>query len=203
MAKREIKPLSYPADSLRGISAKTIEIHHGKLYAGYVNKANEISEKLAALRKGGKVEGNQIYSELRGLKLGETFAANGASLHETYFDILGGDGKPSGELADLIISKYGSMEDFIVYFSACGMAARGWTILAWDMNLKDIRIYNGDAQNHGGIWGAIPIIAMDVYEHSYFIDTGSDRAAYIKTFFDNLDWQKIEAIYQKVKGWTF
>lgn len=196
---KELKPLKFKASNLRGISEKTVEIHHGKLYAGYVNKSNEISEKLGLLRKSGKVEGNQIYSELRGLKLGETFAANGVYLHENYFFILGGDGIPRGEVVKAIEEKWGSIDEFKSYFSACGMAARGWAILAWDMHEKRLMQYNCDAQNHGGIWGAIPIIAMDVYEHSYFIDVGSDRAAYIKTFFDNLNWDKIEEFYQRAK----
>ena len=196
---KQIKPLGYDAGSLKGISQKTIEIHHDKLYAGYVNKSNEISEKLGILRKGGKVEGNQIYSELRGLKLGETFATNGTYLHENYFSILGGDGVSKGEVKEAIEAKFGSIEDFKSYFSACAMAARGWAILAWDMHEKKLMQYNCDAQNHGGIWGAIPIIALDVYEHSYFIDTGSDRATYIKAFFDNLNWDKIEEYYQKAR----
>jgi len=197
--KKEIKPLKYDAGSLKGISQKTIEIHHGKLYVGYVNKTNEISEKLGELRKSGKVEGNQIYSELRGLKLGETFARNGAYLHENYFAILGGDGVPKGEVLKAIEEKFGSFDEFKTYFSACGMAARGWAILCWDMNEKKLMQYNCDAQNHGGVWGCIPIIALDVYEHSYFIDTGSDRAVYIKAFFENLNWDRIEEFYQRAK----
>ena len=196
---KEVKPLKFNSETLKGISQKTIEIHHSKLYAGYVNKSNEISEKLGVLRKSGKVEGNQIYSELRGLKLGETFAVNGVYLHENYFSILGGDGVPRGEIIRAIEEKWGSLDEFKAYFSACGMAARGWAILAWDMHEKKLMQYNCDAQNHGGIWGAIPIIAMDVYEHSYFIDTGSDRATYIKAFFDNLNWDKVEEFYQRAK----
>lgn len=201
MPKKELKALQYDAGALKGISQKTVEIHHGKLYKGYVDKSNEISEKLGALRKSGKVEGNQIYSELRGLKLGETFANNGVYLHENYFAILGGDGVPKGEVKEAIEKKWGSMDEFVAYFSACGMAARGWAVLAWDMHEKELKQFNCDAQNHGGIWGAIPIISLDVYEHSYFIDTGSDRATYIKAFFENLNWDKIEELYQKAKNY--
>jgi len=97
---------------------------------------------------------------LRGLKLGETFARNGSYLHENYFAILGGDGVPTGEVKEAIEKKFGSMNDFLEYFSQCGMAARGWAILAWDMNEQRLMQYNCDAQNHGGVWGCIPIIAM-------------------------------------------
>lgn len=201
--KKEFKNLPYNPGSLKGISQKTIDIHHGKLYKGYVDKTNEISEKLGELRKSGKVEGNQVYSELRGLKLGETFARNGAYLHENYFAILGGDGNPKGEILKAIEDKWGSFEEFKSYFSACGMAARGWAILAWDMNEKKLMQYNCDAQNHGGVWGCVSIIAMDVYEHSYFIDTGSDRKAYIEAFFNNLNWNKIEELYQRAKNYSW
>lgn len=203
MSQKLFKPLDYDSASLRGISQKTVEIHHGKLYKGYVDKTNEISEKLGELRKSGKAEGNQIYSELRGLKLGETFARNGSYLHENYFAILGGDGQPKGGVLKAIEEKFSSFDEFKTYFSACGMAARGWAILAWDLNEKRLMQYNCDAQNHGGVWGCVPIIAMDVYEHSYFIDTGSDRKAYIEAFFNNLNWDKIEELYQRARQYSW
>jgi len=200
---KTFKPLNYDSASLKGISQKTVDIHHGKLYKGYVDKSNEIKEKLGSIVKSGKVEGNQTYSELRALKNGESFANNGVYLHENYFAILGGDGAPKGEIADRLAKRYGSIDGFKTYFSACGMAARGWAILAWDLHEQELRIFTCDAQNHGGIWGAIPIITMDVYEHSYFIDTGSDRKAYIEAFFNNLNWDKIEELYQKAKQYDW
>jgi len=203
MPPKTFKPLDYDPASLKGISRRTVDIHYGKLYKGYVDKTNEISEKLGELRRSGKVEGNQTYSELRGLKSGETFARNGAYLHENYFAVLGGDGNPKGEILKAIEDKWDSFEEFKSYFSACGMAARGWAILAWDLNEKKLMQYNCDAQNHGGVWGAIPIIALDVYEHSYFIDTGSDRRTYIEAFFNNLNWDKIEELYQKAKRYEW
>lgn len=203
MPKKEFKNLNYNPESLRGISQKTVGIHHGKLYKGYVDKSNEIKEKLGLIVKSDKAEGNQVYSELRALKNGESFANNGVYLHENYFSILGGDGVPKGEVAERLAQRYGSFDGFKTYFSACGMAARGWAILAWDLYEKELRIFTADSQNHGGIWGAIPIIAMDVYEHAYFIDVGSDRKAYIDTFFNNLNWDKIEEFYQKAKKYEW
>src|SRR3989338_8091793 len=107
MPKKEFKQLTYGADTLKGISQKTIEIHHGKLYKGYVYKSNDIKDKLGPIAKSGKAEGNQTYSELRGLKNGESFANNGVYLHENYFAILGGDGVPRGEAANKVTEKYG------------------------------------------------------------------------------------------------
>lgn len=192
--KTESKPLAFT--TLNGISDKTMMIHHDKLYAGYVAKKNEITDKLAPLMKGGDVSSaNQSFSELRGLKDGETFATNGVYLHEWYFDVLGGDGAASGALVDALTTQYGSMENFMNYFTACGMAARGWVVLCWDTKEKELRVYTGDAHNQGGVWGCMPILVLDVYEHAYFIDFGSDRKAYIGEFWKNVNWNKANELY--------
>lgn len=196
--KTEAKPLGF--SSLSGISDKTLAIHHDKLYAGYVAKKNEIAEKLQALSHGGDVSSaNQSYSELRGLKDGETFATNGVYLHEWYFDVLGGDGTPTGPLVDALTEKCGSFENFVAYFTACGMAARGWVVLCWDTHDQALRVYTGDAHNQGGVWGCLPILVLDVYEHAYFIDYGSDRKAYIADFWKNLNWAKANELFAAAK----
>ncbi len=188
------KPVEF--GSLSGISEKTIQIHHDKLYAGYVTKANEINEKLSVLSHGGDVStANQTYSELRALKDGEIFAVNGVYLHEYYFDTLGGNGTPSGALVEALAAQYGSLDNFLAYFSACGMAARGWVVLCWDTQQQGLRVYNADAHNQGGVWGCLPILVLDVYEHAYFIDYGSDRKAYIADWWKNQNWDKANAAF--------
>ena len=196
MAKYEPKPLLFK-NALIGISEKTMVIHHDKLYVGYVNKKNEISEKLEELEQGKKdlASANQSYSELRALKSGESFAVNGVYLHEYYFNVLGGQGNPVGALADAIGERYGSLENFLKYFKACGMAARGWAVLAWDTHEAKLNTYSCDAHDQGGIWGAIPLLVLDVYEHAYFIDYGSDRAKYIDDYLQNLNWDAATAVY--------
>lgn len=191
------KQLPFNKD-LDGISKKTIEIHHDKLYVGYVNKSNEISEKLSVISKQEKIEGNATYSELRALKDAETFANNGVYLHEDYFGSLGGDGKldAASALSKALEEKWGSVEQFVKYFSACAMCSRGWTILAWDTRQKKLRIFNGDVHNQGGVWGAVPILALDVYEHAYFIDYGSDRKSYIESYFKNLNWKFAQSVFE-------
>ncbi len=197
--KTEIQPLPF-STPLTGISDKTVAIHHDKLYAGYVAKKNEISDKLDALSHGGDVSSaNQSYSELRALKDGETFATNGVYLHEWYFDVLGGNGQAEGPLVDALKESFGSLENFTAYFNACGMAARGWVVLAWDTREHALRVYTGDAHNQGGVWGAMPIIVLDVYEHAYFIDYGSDRKTYITDYWKNFNWQKANELFTTAK----
>ncbi len=200
-----IKPLPFEASILKGISEKTLAVHHDKLYAGYVAKKDVIAEELKKFVSGEKsAEGaNPTMSELRALKDGETFAINGVYLHEAYFDNLGGKGEANGSLAKAIEEKYSSVQKFLDYFKACGLASRGWTVLAWDTREEKLRVFNGDAHNQGGVWGAIPILVLDVYEHAYFMDYGSDRAAYIADFIANLNWEHLNKVYESVKTYSW
>jgi Fe-Mn family superoxide dismutase len=197
----ENKPLSFDPEKLDGISAKTLAVHHDKLYAGYVAKADEVTKKLNELAASGSAAGNATYSELRALKDAETFAVNGVYLHEWYFDVLGGDGvaEKAPELSRALAEKWGSLEHGLAYFSECGTASRGWSVLAWDTKAGELKHYNGDAHNQGGVWGCLPIIVMDVYEHAYFMDYGSDKKAYIAAFWKNFNWAKAEELYLKAR----
>lgn len=174
-----------PFQKLNGISQKTIDIHWGKLYQGYVKKWQEIQEKL-------KVE------ESRELKVEESFVANAIVLHEAYFDVLGGNGQMGGKIIEAIAKDFNSFENWVEHFKALGMASRGWVVLAYDFNDGKLRNYIADAHNLYGIWGTAPIIVLDVYEHAYFIDFGSDKKAYIDAYFQNLNWERLEKKYNKI-----
>ena len=193
------KPLPFNKD-LIGISKKTIEIHHDKLYEGYVTKMKEVNAGLRRFAKG-EVElvGNQTYSELRALRMGETFSTNGVYLHEYYFNVLGGDGVvPENALTAAIKEKWETVEKFVAYFLASGMAMRGWIVLSWDVQQNKLKVYGCDSHNQGGVWGCIPLIVLDVYEHAYFLDYGADRKTYIEDFFKNMNWDAANALFEKV-----
>ena len=189
------KPLPF-RKQLIGISDKTMQIHHDKLYVGYVNKRNEIEEQL---KTADRPKANATHSEYGELKREESFATNGIFLHEYYFNVLGGEGKASGELVKDIEVEFGSFEKWLEDFKAAGLAGRGWVVLAYDFNDARLHNYLCDSHNHGGIWGAMPIIVLDVYEHAYFIDYGSDRKTYIEDYMKNLNWVAANDLYGKVK----
>lgn len=191
----EAKPLPFNKQ-LIGISEKTIQIHHDKLYTGYVNKRNEIEQKLETVDRSAA---NATYSEYGELKREESFAANGTTLHEYYFSVLGGEGKPDGALMAELEKHFGSYEKWLEDFKAAGMVSRGWVVLAYDFNTGKLHNYLCDAHNHGGIWGAMPIMVLDMYEHAYFIDYGSDRKTYIEDYMKNLNWEKANQIFLSIK----
>ena len=185
IAARELKPELLEMD---GISRASVEAHY-KLYQGYVAKRNEILARLGEVDLGAA---NQVYSEVRGLKTDLSFAIGGAKNHEIYFEHLGGGGgAPTGAAAALIERDFGSADAWRADLTATGMAARGWAWTAYDWDEQRLFNYLGDAQNTFPIWNATPLVALDVYEHAYFMDYGTDRGGYIDAFFANLDWSVV------------
>jgi Fe-Mn family superoxide dismutase len=151
-----------------------------------VNKRNEILGKLESVDASA---GNQVYSELRALKIDLTFAIGGVKNHEVYFEHLGGGGgDPDGLVGELIRRDFGSVQAWRDDLKGTGMAGRGWAWTAYDWDEQRLFNYVGDAQNTFPIWNATPLVALDVYEHAYFRDYQTDRASYIDAFFANLDW---------------
>jgi superoxide dismutase, Fe-Mn family len=182
------RPLDPRLYELDGISRETVEAHY-KLYQGYVNKRNELLGKLAEVDLAGA---NQVYSQVRALKVDLTFAVGGVKNHEIYFAHLGGDGgAPNGTIGELIARDFGSAEIWRADLKATGMGGRGWAWTAYDWDEGRLFNYIGDAQNTFPIWNATPLIALDVYEHAYFLDYQTDRGSYIEAFFDNLDWATV------------
>ena len=178
-----VKPLKYK--SLPGFSERMLSEHHDVLYAGYCKKVDEIREKLKSVDLS---VANGTYAELGELKVEESFAVNGVRMHETYFDNLGGKGKPEGAILKLIEKDFGSYEKWEAEFKALSLCARGWVVLAFDF--LELRLHNFicDAHNQGGIWNCTPLLILDTYEHSYFIDYGTSRKKYTEAFFQNVDW---------------
>jgi superoxide dismutase, Fe-Mn family len=191
IAARALKPSLLELD---GISRESVEAHY-TLYEGYVAKRNEILSKL------GEVDAstaNQVYSELRGLKVELSFAIGGIKNHEIYFEHLGGDGgDPDGPIGTLIRRDFGSVDAWRTDLKASGLAARGWAWTAFDWDEQRLFNYVGDTQNTYPIWNATPLVALDVYEHAYFLDYRTDRASYIDAFFDNVDWSIVNDWVQK------
>ena len=188
---RELKPALL---ELEGISRETVEAHY-KLYQGYVNKRNEILGKLADVDL---ASANQVYSELRALKVDLTFALGGIKNHELYFEHLGGHGgDPTGVFSTLVKRDFGSVDAWRADLKATGLAGRGWAWTAYDWDEGRLFNYIGDAQNTFPVWNATPLVALDVYEHAYFIDFGTDRGAYIDAFFNNLDYDVVNDWVQR------
>ncbi|MBM3677203.1 MAG: superoxide dismutase [Actinobacteria bacterium] len=186
------RPLKPSLLELDGISRASVEAHY-KLYQGYVAKRNEILGKLEGVDL---KAANQVFSEIRALKVDLTFAVGGIKNHEVYFEHLGGSGgDPTGRIGALIQRDFGSVSAWRDDLKATGMAGRGWAWTSFDWDAMRLVNIIGDAQNTYPIWNNSPLVALDVYEHAYFLDYQTDRSSYIDAFFRNLDWDV-------VNGWV-
>ncbi len=184
--------------SLKGISERMLG-EHLKLYNGYVNKSNEIVDKLVS----GTVDLSKsaaTYSEFRALKLEQTFCGNGMYLHQYYFNNMSDNVKQaSTEVRAELEKNFGSYDKWKDEFVATGMAGRGWAVLG--LNLEDGKLYNllYDAHNVGGLVSLVPLLVLDVFEHAYFIDYGTNRKDYINAYLSLADWSVVANRLEKAK----
>lgn len=175
-----------------GISKATHDAHL-TLYKGYANKTNEIRKALSAMDID-PAAANQIYSQMRALKVNYAFAYGGYINHSVYFDTIGGHGgDPTGDVATLIKEAYGDLGHWAADWKATGMAGRGWVFLGYDHAEQRVHTYIGDSQDTFPTWNHTLLLAMDVYEHAYFLDFQTARMKYIEAFMQVIDWDAVNA----------
>jgi len=194
----QLKPLLYGYDAIEGVLSKEVVTwHHDKHHAGYVNKRNEIEEKLKSCDKSAS---NANWSDFGELKRRETFNASGQILHEIYWENLGGNGQweASSAIAKRISEEFGSLDAWKADFKATSVASLGWAILCFDLSDGKLHNFLCDFHNNGAVWGAVPLVACDVFEHAYYRQYGPDRGSYLEKFFANLHWGRINDRYEKL-----
>ncbi len=184
--------MTFTIPGLKGISAKTIE-EHLKLYAGYVKNANLILDK---------IEEYMADSEANAYILGElqrrfSFEFNGMRNHEHYFGQLEGGAEALSEnsaLRSAIESQAPSVDVWLAGFKAIALTRGiGWAILYWDPVMKQLTHGWVDEQHLGHLVGLVPILMLDMWEHSYVADyQPSGKKQYIDDYFLNINWDVIE-----------
>ena len=192
-----IIPLPFDAAKLRGLSERLLQSHHQNNYSGAVKRLHAIRAELAGL-DWTSAPGFRV----NGLKREELIAANSMGLHELYFASLGGDGKlkAAGKPAGFGVGlkrDFGSFErwnaEFIGLATALG-GGSGWALLSW--SARENRLLNHWAADHTHLLaGATPILALDMYEHSYHMDFGANAKAYVAAFMENIDWDGVALRY--------
>lgn len=181
-----IKPETFDFRSVNGISTKQLEEHY-KLYVGYVNTLNKIWN--IPYIPENYTDSNSTYSNMRSLKLGETYSLDGVKLHQLYFEnMTGGNNTPYGPLLNAIIDQFSSYDKFISYLTNVGLSMRGWAVLSIDSIDNKFHIIGSDLHDTGAVWLSYPLLVMDLYEHAYFMDFGTDKKKYIATFIKNINW---------------
>lgn len=190
----EMKPLSCNPAELKGLSEKLIVSHYENNYSGAVKRLNAITAQLDSL----DFTSAPVFV-INGLKREELIAHNSMVLHELYFASLGAESQPDGDLRNALIRDFGSVEKWQTQFVAMGKAlggGSGWVLLTYSR--RDKKLMNQWAADHTCcLAGASPILALDMYEHSYHIDYGAKAAAYVDAFMNNINWATVSRLYHK------
>ncbi|WP_447968144.1 superoxide dismutase [Nitrospira sp. M1] len=191
------KAQSYNLSDLKGISDESLEMHF-KLYNGYVTQTNSLLEQISEFLKDGVIDQEEkpAYSELT-RRLG--FEYNGMVLHELYFGNLmkQGAGAPGSQSSfrKAVESSFSSYEIWKADFMGVAkMRGVGWAICY--QNPTNQRLSNHWISLHeiGNVAGFRPVLVLDVWEHAYLLDHApSDRPKYIEAFFENINWEAVDA----------
>ncbi len=181
------------------ISPETADWHYNTHHKGYVTALNRIE---AELETADRSAANGNWSHIGELKRRFTWNHAGALLHDIYWEVLGGDGDPQKgpEVVAAIEREFGSLDAWKADFKATALAAKlsGWALLVYDQ-LYSGRLLNVlvDEHHYGAIWGGIPLIACDVFEHAYYHKDGPARARYVDNFLAHLHWERINERYKR------
>jgi Fe-Mn family superoxide dismutase len=191
-----LPPLPYPTNALEpSIDAQTMEIHHGKHHAAYVNNLN------AAIEKAPELQGKSLEDLLKNLnavpesvRTAVRNNAGGHWNHSMFWQIMSPNagGQPTGKLADAIKSAFGDFEKFKEQFNAAGGArfGSGW---AWLLNdggkLSIVSTPNQDNPIMDG--KAAPILGLDVWEHAYYLKYQNRRPDYMKAWWNVVNWSEV------------
>ncbi len=199
----ELPKLDYAHDALEPhIDAKTMEIHHGKHHAGYTNKLNAAVE-------GTDLEGKSIEEILENLDLSNSAVRNnggGFYNHRLFWQVMSpkGGGNPSGNVAKAIDDAFGSFDKFKDAFSkaAATQFGSGWAWLCVHEGGK-VEVCSTSNQDNPVMpnvsCGGTPILGLDVWEHAYYLNYQNRRLDYIEAFFNVINWDKVEELYNANK----
>jgi Fe-Mn family superoxide dismutase len=189
----QMKPLGCDPARIKGMSERLIISHYENNYGGAVKRLNSIEDQLAGLDCASAP--NFL---INGLKREQLIAMNSMILHELFFEGLGEQSEPGPVLQSMLARDFGSYERWHSEFIAMGKAlggGSGWVLLSWSP--RDRKLVNQWASDHcHTLAGGTPILALDMYEHSYHIDFGAKAANYVDTFMGVIRWPAVDRLFE-------
>ncbi|MEO8743709.1 MAG: superoxide dismutase [Candidatus Dormiibacterota bacterium] len=199
----ELPPLPYAFDALEPhIDAKTMEIHHDKHHAAYVNNVNAALEKHPEWAKKSVEDLLWGIAEVpEDIRTAVRNNGGGHSNHSIFWTIMApkGGGNPPGRVGEGIKSVFGSYDAFKEQLTkaAVGQFGSGWAWLVVDKNGK-LSLKSYPNQDSPYMEGLTPILGVDVWEHAYYLKYQNKRADYVAAWFNTLNWTAIEARFSSV-----
>jgi Fe-Mn family superoxide dismutase len=191
-----MKPLACDPARIKGMSERLIVSHYENNYGGAVKRLNAITDQLASLDF--DTAPNFV---VNGLKREQLIAMNSMILHEVFFAGLGEESGPDSVLQNALARDFGSVERWRAEFVSMGKAqagGSGWVLLTYSP--RDGRLVNAWAADHTTtVAGGTPILALDMYEHSYHMDYGAKAADYVGVFMAAINWPVVRRFYDEAR----
>lgn len=182
-----VVPLPFAAGSLNGLSERMIRSHHENNYGGAVRNLNRVEQELS------QTSADTPPFVVAALRERELLFRNSKLLHEAYFANLGGNGQRSGAIETALASAYGTSARWEQHMRVAGMGlggGSGWVILSFELETGALQTTS--AGNHTqALAMSVPLLVMDMYEHSYQMDFGAGVARYMDAFFANAHWDEV------------
>lgn len=189
--------LPYPLNALEPYyNAETLDIHYNILYAGYVNNTNKTQEKLEQARN------NSNFENIKCLERDLSFYGSGAILHQLFFENMGPaiPTNPNVNLMEQINKDFGNYEKFKSQFTESSKAveASGWCLLVWVPKFRKLEILQCEKHQNLTLWGCKPLLVLDMWEHSYFLQYKANRPDYINAFWNIVNWNIVNKRFDKI-----
>lgn len=189
--------LPYPLDALEPYYSKiTLDLHYNILYKGYIENTNKTEEKLLIARNSNNFE------NIKCLEKDLSFFGSGAILHELFFMNIGPSmpTNPDTELLEQIIKDFGSFEKFKKQFTEASktVEASGWCILAWVPKWNKLEVLQCEKHQNLTLWGCNPLLVLDMWEHSYYLQYQTKRPEYISAFWNIINWNAVNRRFRKI-----
>ncbi len=195
VGKHTVVPLPFAAGSLHGLSERLITSHHDNNYAGAVRNLNGVEQELARITP---ATPPFLVAALRERELA---FRNSKTLHEAYFANLGGDGRRSGAIESALAQAYGTSARWQEQMRATGMGlggGSGWAILAFELDTGALRTVSSGGHTQA-LANSVPLLVLDLYEHSYQMDFGAGVTPYLDAFFANVDWNEVNRRLERAR----
>ncbi|MFO0972040.1 MAG: superoxide dismutase [Phycisphaerae bacterium] len=184
--------LPYAVDALEPhIDARTLALHHDKHHAAYVKGLNEAIAGLAAVRHAGSPD---ELNKIRGLTDALAFNGSGHLLHCVFWtNMKKGGGEPKGALSSMLSREFGTFASFKAHFgtAASKVQGGGWGILAWEPLSGRLIVLGAEKHQNLTMFGCVPLLVLDVWEHAYYLKYQNDRVAYVNAWWNVVNWDDV------------
>lgn len=172
------------------ISGKALQ-EHLKLFQGYDDMMERYESNILSSERPDKPQLDHAFGHV---KWAQGFGLAGVMLHDLYFTNLSLTPRaPSPQFLELISTKFDSLDTMYLEIIRTGLICRGWVVLAQNAYSKEIRIFSMDSHDEGGLFGFIPLLVVDVWEHAYWMDWGTNKKRYLEALLKYVDWSVVSA----------